>query len=525
MVRSAQHLGLLMAVCELNPSFVDCLKAIFTGLDSKEICNTCIDLATSAECTAPIKARSLEQDSLIDWVEQSLSAQSVTLHSGAERLCSFYHAIAGLVERHRVREVNIDEDAADAMFELKEDFRMADEDREGSVSHALDRLRHAADEKELESSFDYALSMLKVIESEYRVYHEKAVKSAAKHPKHVDEEHRKFCFVTCDRFGLVPPKHMFVPEDGGGEGGEATAAAAAAEPVVEAAAFAEPAAETDGLGGETNSNSHSGEPSTSSSAEEKGGEKGGEKGEGEEEKKLEDAETIAQNFHGNGDPFTLEEEAAHREAAKLEAAKLKAEEERLAAEEELKALSERKTAEDTLWTVDISAREGFSSTAARYSYGVKVPTEEMVKELLSPPEEGEAGEEDDVPKEFPVYGREARVGHVAGGEGEEEEEETSKGGGGGGDNDDESDSGGGAIVFFPPSFSLITDVAFLEMNEHERESYVTEHDRLFIPLGQEEVNCLPDEDTFGRYSKCLRETNERRKEKVSAGVVGCGLFN
>ena len=53
--------------------------------------------------------------------------------------------------------------------------------------------------------------MLTVIENEYRVYHRKGVLSAAKHPVAVDEEHRRFCFLTCDRFGLVPPKAMAVP--------------------------------------------------------------------------------------------------------------------------------------------------------------------------------------------------------------------------------------------------------------------------------------------------------------------------
>ena len=150
-VRSIQkHLGTLLAVCELSEEFLECLQNIFVGLDEKELCNIAIDAVVKEETTKPIKDRNLEQESQIDWVEQSLSVQAITLHSGAERMCSFYHAIAKILEKHRENEIDIDETAADIMFELKEDFRMADEDREADEEHALDRLRHAADDKELE---------------------------------------------------------------------------------------------------------------------------------------------------------------------------------------------------------------------------------------------------------------------------------------------------------------------------------------------------------------------------------------
>lgn len=46
------------------------------------------------------------------------------------------------------------------MFECKEDFRLADEDREDAVRTSTDRVRMAADEEELETSFARVMDLL-----------------------------------------------------------------------------------------------------------------------------------------------------------------------------------------------------------------------------------------------------------------------------------------------------------------------------------------------------------------------------
>ena len=153
------------------------------------------------------------QESLIDWAEATLSTQSQILEKGAERICSFYHGVALSLEHHRRKEIDIDEVAAETMFNLKEDFRLDNDVREGNVSHALDRLRHAADEKELELNFAKALRLLDLIESEYRVYHTTATHAADKHPVSAEDEHRHFTFMLCKKFGLVPPRDMVFPTE------------------------------------------------------------------------------------------------------------------------------------------------------------------------------------------------------------------------------------------------------------------------------------------------------------------------
>lgn len=51
------------------------------------------------------------------------------------------------------------------MFDCKEDFRLADEEREEGVKRSTDRVRMAADEEELETSFTRVIELLDEVRS------------------------------------------------------------------------------------------------------------------------------------------------------------------------------------------------------------------------------------------------------------------------------------------------------------------------------------------------------------------------
>lgn len=51
------------------------------------------------------------------------------------------------------------------MLECQEDFRLADENREEAVRASTDRVRMAADEKELETSFARSIALLDEVQS------------------------------------------------------------------------------------------------------------------------------------------------------------------------------------------------------------------------------------------------------------------------------------------------------------------------------------------------------------------------
>lgn len=62
------------------------------------------------------------------------------------------------------------------MFDCKEDFRLADEDREAAVTSSTDRVRMAADEKELEASFTRAMGLLDEVGLPPKRRHSRGVK-------------------------------------------------------------------------------------------------------------------------------------------------------------------------------------------------------------------------------------------------------------------------------------------------------------------------------------------------------------
>ncbi|GMI11443.1 hypothetical protein TrVE_jg944 [Triparma verrucosa] len=486
-VRAIQkQVGMLLASCDLADEFKEVLADALSGMGEKKICNERIDASVFDEVTEPIKQRSFEQESLIDWAEQSLSSQSVALNSGAEKLCSFYHGIAVILERHREKELQIDDDASEIMFNLKEDFRLANDVREADEAHALDRLRHAADDKELEENFAKALELLDLIESEYRVYHTTATHAAMKHPVVTDDEHRHFTFMLCSRFGLVPPKEMVYP----------TESLEIVEKPKEqkTVAVVEPADQTADL------------PSA------------------EDEKKDEE---VKEAVGGEEEEEELTEE---EKAAKLEAeaeAKLKAEEE---AEAEAKRALKPKTAEE-LWSEGTEA-EYATEAQKYYTYGIKIQPAGMVGEMLAPPVV-EDEEEETIPQPFPTPVRtvkteeelaaeeEARLAAEAARLEEEEKAKKSKKKGKKAAKEEEPEEEEADLDREPEFFDdfvLKPDEEIAAMPESERNAYIEEHDNRFFPLSQEEIDKLSDE-TFAVYEKVVAEVNVRRAIKARIMVT------
>ena len=495
-VRSIQkQVGMLLAVSDLSDEFKEVLVTLLLALADKRVCNEIVDDVVSKETMEPIKARDYEQESLIDWIEASLSTQSSVLEKGAQRLCSFYHGVAVSLERHRQKEIDIDDDAEENMFNLKEDFRLANDVREGDVTHALDRLRHAADEKELELSFARALELLDLIESEYRVYHTTATFAASKHPVVARDEHCHFTFVLCRKFGLVPPVDMAVPTESLDEppkGAEKIKTVG----VVEPAAVSEPVVDQD--------------PAKPAPEEEKK----------EKESESDDAPNAdSPDEEGEGEPAEQENPGEQKNPGEQQ--------ELLAASSE--AAQPPQTAA-VMW--DDSITTTFKTDASgRYEYGIKHSIDYMVEQFLAPPLQ-EEGEEEVPPEPFPIFEKTVKTAEEL--EKEEEErlaaeqaalekaEKAKKAAKRGGkkkeevvelERDEDEEDDGKEPEFFDPSFTRLSDEVVIAMHEDERSAYIDEHDRSFLPLTeQEEVDKLSDE-SFAIYSKAVEEINVRRAIK------------
>ncbi|CBJ30237.1 conserved unknown protein [Ectocarpus siliculosus] len=223
-VRAVQRrLGMLACASDLSEEFKEVLRSTRAALEQKRSCNKAVDLVVSQEADGELTARLSEQSLLMERALRSMDARAQSLHACAERVCSFFAAMALEVETHEEIEAKIDESGEQRMFECKEDFRLADEDREDEVKTSTSRVRMAADENELETSFARVIDLLDQVEESYREYHKTAFTAAAVHPAKAAQEAERVRAAICSLVGLHPPRPPTTEtphnEGGDGEGG------------------------------------------------------------------------------------------------------------------------------------------------------------------------------------------------------------------------------------------------------------------------------------------------------------------
>eukprot|EP00903_Cladosiphon_okamuranus_P015016 g13894.t1 len=220
-VRAVQRrLGMLACTSDLSEEFKEQLRATRSALEQQRSCNNAVDGVVSQEADGELGARFSEQSQLMERALRSMDARAQSLHACAERLCSFFASLAAELETHEEMESKIDDSGEQRMFECKEDFRLADEDREDAVKTSTDRVRMAADEEELETSFTRVMDLLDQVEASYREYHKTAFTAAKVHPSEVAQEAQRMRTAVCSLVGLRPltsPTDEGASGDGGGE--------------------------------------------------------------------------------------------------------------------------------------------------------------------------------------------------------------------------------------------------------------------------------------------------------------------
>ncbi|CAM9524177.1 unnamed protein product, partial [Sphacelaria rigidula] len=205
-VRAVQRrLGMFASVSDLTDKFKEELRGIRTALEQQRACNLAVDAVVVEEANGELDARFSEHSQLLDLSIRAMDSHALGLHTCAEQVCSFFAAVAMELETHESTEVAIDDAAEARMFECKEDFRLADEDREEAVKASTDRVRMAADEEELEVSFAKAISLLDEVEESYREYHKIAFTAATVHPFQATEEAVRVRAAIAALLGLRPP--------------------------------------------------------------------------------------------------------------------------------------------------------------------------------------------------------------------------------------------------------------------------------------------------------------------------------
>jgi len=225
-VRAVQkRLMMLMRTSDLEESFQAELRAILKSLRQKARCNIAIDSVVISESTGVLAARNEEYLTMTDHAVRFLERNTSHVHEMSIRISSFFKTVAVILEEHALKDEDIDITSEDSLAELSDEFKDEDEIKENKVTLYSQKLKHAADERELEDAYSAVLAMLDKIDASYYKYHATATQVAALHPTRIQEEATAYMGKLCTAIGLevgMPFQSNTPSLHSGGGGGEAT---------------------------------------------------------------------------------------------------------------------------------------------------------------------------------------------------------------------------------------------------------------------------------------------------------------
>lgn len=157
-------------------------------------------------CESELKLRLLDKryKKLTDQITTYLETQASAVAQASSNLCDFFLLVAKMVERHRMAQKGVDNQSADEIWDLKEEFRFELEDREVLYESACQKIRECTKDEELLMHFQEVLSILDGIAQSYRDYHSKACFANDKYPLMLMHDFRGYLDSICQTFFLVP---------------------------------------------------------------------------------------------------------------------------------------------------------------------------------------------------------------------------------------------------------------------------------------------------------------------------------
>ena len=203
-VRAVQkRLMMLMRSSDLALEFQDELRNVLLSLKQKVRCNLAIDAVVDEESTSPLAQRDSEYRELSDSTVGFLERNTRHVDEVSMRLGAFFKDLAVILETHTKNDEEIDLAAEDRLIDLSEEFKEDDTMRESQISHWQTKLKHAADENELEEAYESVLKLLDEVYASYYSYHANGTTAAGQHPLRIEAEKNAFMGKLCDGLGLA----------------------------------------------------------------------------------------------------------------------------------------------------------------------------------------------------------------------------------------------------------------------------------------------------------------------------------
>jgi hypothetical protein len=168
------------------------------------LCNEHVDLAVRDECDRELDRLDLRYKRLLDSIVTFLELQTSSLTFSSNQILDFYLKSAQLMESHREKQTRLDEASLDALWDYKEDNRLACEEREGIYQEACKVLQRSPDMTDLQKNFEAVLRQLDTILENYRLYHGKACFIADQYPVSLADDFTNHMKSLCSHFQMEP---------------------------------------------------------------------------------------------------------------------------------------------------------------------------------------------------------------------------------------------------------------------------------------------------------------------------------
>ena len=180
-----------------------CLNGL-EQLKQKKKCNQIIDNLIKIKSEKILNRMDLKYKKTVDAITSFLENQE-NFHSFCiNNVTDYFLRLAVLVENHRTLQKNCNEKNEDDIWDLNENFRVENEEKEILLLNLLENLKSSGEENELKNNFDKILSSLHDIENSYRLYHDKSCFARDRHPLYIIDEFKTYLLKISCFFNMTP---------------------------------------------------------------------------------------------------------------------------------------------------------------------------------------------------------------------------------------------------------------------------------------------------------------------------------
>ena len=177
------------------------------GLDlikQKKKCNLMIDETIKINSEKMLNRIDLKFKKMIDSIATFLEMQENYYSYCAGNVTDYFLRLAVLVENHRTLQKNCDEKSVEESWDLIDNLRLENIEKENLLIKLSENLRRSGQEEELKNNFELILQLLLEMENSYRKYHNKGCFACDRYPLYLVDEYKTYLLNLSSFFHMIP---------------------------------------------------------------------------------------------------------------------------------------------------------------------------------------------------------------------------------------------------------------------------------------------------------------------------------